>query len=155
VNDELQAFEDKKREKAEAKAKVLTALGEAKAAELEGRKSDADAAWAIVAAQGISGGVEGQAAAAMQAMADAYVAAHPDEYAFFERFIRPDGTPDEQEKAQDALVGMVNAFRRAGDTESQVKAEMFELARFPRKNIGARSRIAYRGVPSTSRKAGQ
>jgi hypothetical protein len=147
MNTEIEAFVDKKREKREAKARSLAALGEAKAAEAEGR--DASSAWAAVAAQGHTTGIEGQCDKELQAMADAYVAAHPDDYAFFERFVRPDGTADEQEKAQDALVGMINTFRRAGDTESQVKAEMFELARFPRKNIGARSHIAYRGVPST------
>lgn len=146
MDKEVQAFLDKAKEKAGAKAKSLEAVGYAKLAELEGRRDAADAAWATVAEYGFSEGYEGKLAAELQDLADKYVAAHPDTYAFFEGFVRPDGTAQEQEKAHDALVAMCGRFRKSGDYESAAKAEMFEMARFPRKNIGSQARINYRGV---------
>ncbi len=141
---QLEAFIAKKKEKAEAKAKSLAAVGEARLAESEGR--NADEAWAVVAEFGFAEGLEGKCHAELQQMADDYVSKNAGLYEFFERFIRPDGTPQEQEAAHDALVGLINTFRRAGDTESQIKAEMFELARFPRKNIGSQAHIEYRRI---------
>ena len=65
----VQAFKDKKAEKAAVKAEVLAALGRAKLAEAKGRDASAD--WAIVERQGFRSGTEGRLHNELQAMLDA------------------------------------------------------------------------------------
>ena len=132
MDPEVQAFIDKMAEKAEAKAASLAAVGAAKLAEAEGR--DAASHWQTVAEEGFREGREGRLHAELQAMADAYVAAHPEFFVAF-RSMDPDG-----------LAIMVNSMRDLGMLEEATKLTMFERASFERQDIG--SRIKARLIPA-------
>lgn len=126
MSTETEQFRQLLVEKSEAKAKVLIAVGAAKVADPDSREA-ADA-WAIVAEQGIDGGVEGEKMAALQALADSYVTDHPELFVTFEPYANPDG--------HEQLVTMVSILRESGFEDEATLATMFELARFKRQQIG-------------------
>ena len=134
MDPDVQAFIDKQAERAAAKEKVMEALGRAKIADHLGKDSTAD--WAIVTEQGSPDGVEGRCSAEMLAMAEAYVAAHPDTFAFLNHFATP--------YRHDDLVRMIDAFREQGLVEQTQLAVMFELVKFERKQIGGEMKAKMR-----------
>ncbi len=87
MDKDVQAFKDKMAEKAAAKEKVMEALGAARLAESQGK--DASKFWEVVAEQGIKG-VEGKAMAEAQKLADAYVQAHPEQFALLADQVTPE-----------------------------------------------------------------
>lgn len=115
---DVQAFKDKMAEKATAKATVMAAVAEQD--------------WATVASYGING-VEGRCMAEAQAMADAYVAAHPDQFASVK-------DEDDVEK----VVKLIDLFNAAGMEEAALAMTMFELAHFERQEIGVATRAKVR-----------
>lgn len=118
---EVQAFKDKMAEKAEAKAKVMEAVG----------KED----WSTVASHGVNG-AEGRAMAEAQAIADAYVKANADQFAAVADY----STTDEQTQ----LVALIDLMSKAGMEEAALKLTMFELARFERQEIGVATKAKVR-----------
>lgn len=125
----VQAFKDKTAEKAAAKQKSLAAVGEAKLAEHEGRTADAERAWATVAEYGMEG-IEGECHKALQAMADAYVAANPERFVMFEEYVTPEGN--------DHVVKAISVMSTAGMEEAALELTMFERAKFERvQRVGA------------------
>ncbi len=114
---EVQAFKDKLAEKAAAKAKVMEALGAAD--------------WKTVEQYGVNG-VEGKCVAEMQAMADAYVKAHP------EQFVTVKGTDFE------SVIKMITLLKQAGMEEAKLALTMYELATFERQQIGVATKPALR-----------
>jgi hypothetical protein len=126
MNAELQAYQDKIDEKRGHKNAMLVALGQAKLAEQEGRQADADAAWAIVVSRGM-GGDEGKCHDALQEMADAYVDAHPEQFAAFEQYANPEG--------KDKLVQLIASLGKAGLKEEALKLIIFERSRFERVKV--------------------
>jgi hypothetical protein len=139
---EVQEFLDKATEKREAKSLALAAVGEAKLAELGGK--DASEHWAVVEREGMTSGREGRLAAELQAMADAYVLANPELFVMLEAYVVPEGTAAEQKKAQGELVALAGFLGKNGQPEAAARAVMFELARFPRQQIGSEAHIVYR-----------
>lgn len=113
----IQAFKDKMAEKADAKAKVMAAVG----------KED----WATVEEYGVNG-VEGAAMAAAQTLADDYVAAHPEE------FVTVRG------ESFESVVKLITAFKQAGMEEARLKLTMYELATYERQQIGVTASPALR-----------
>ncbi len=138
MNAELQAYQDKIDEKASHKMAAMVALGQAKLAEHEGRQSDADAAWAIVMARGMNGD-EGRCHDELQEMADAYVDAHPEQFAAFEQYVNPEG--------KDKLVQLIASLGKAGMKEEALKLIIFERSRFERVKVQP-------GVQTRTRKSG-
>lgn len=95
------------------------------------------------------GGEEGRIDREIQQFADDYVRARPEMYgpgSLFYKFIRPEASGEEQERARTALIDMMNGFKASGDMESFTQAELFERAMFPRQSIGARAQIEYRPI---------
>ena len=130
----VQAFKDKKAEKAAVKAEVLAALGRAKLAEAKGQDASAD--WAIVEREGFRSGTEGRLHNELQQMADAFVEAHPELFANVEHLVNPEG--------HHRLVRMISIFRQEGLEEEALRLEMFERARFERQEIGQAIRAKVR-----------
>lgn len=137
MNAEVQAYIDKWAEKTAAKAEALAALGAAKLADwnAENALTDSDrkkyeqeaaAHWDVVIKRGMKG-EEGRLYAEAFALAEAYVAAHPEQFASFEQYVNPDD--------HDLLVTLASAMSTAGRKEEQAKLTMFELVRFERKNV--------------------
>lgn len=152
----VQAFKDKMAEKAAAKQKTLAAVGEAKLAEYKafvaehGREPAAKEGqnlpdelrawadshpvaaaapfWDTVAEYGIKDGEEGKAFAEMQAMADAYVKAHPEQFVNVQEYVKTGGS--------DEIVKLISLMSKAGMEEEELKLTMFELANFERQQIG-------------------
>lgn len=118
---QVQAFKDAMAAKAEAKAKVMEALG----------KQD----WATVESQGISG-AEGKAMADAQKIADKYVKEHAAEFAAVADY----STTDEQTQ----LVSLIDLMSKAGMEEAALKLTMFELAHFERQQIGVATQAKVR-----------
>lgn len=115
---DVQAFDDKLAEKAAAKAKALSAVGAGD--------------WDTVAKYGING-VEGQCMAEAQAMADAYVAAHPEQFVAVQN-----------EEDVEKVVKLIDLFNAAGMEEAALAMTMFELAHFERQEIGVATRAKVR-----------
>lgn len=118
---QVQAFKDAMAAKAEAKAKVMEAVG----------KGD----WATVESQGIRG-AEGKAMAEAQAIADKYVKDNAEQFAQVADY----ATTDEQSQ----LVTLIDLMSKAGMEEAALKLTMFELARFERQEIGAQAKAKVR-----------
>lgn len=133
---EVQAFVDKMAEKAAHKAVAMAALGEAKLAEHEGRESDAARAWDVVVASGM-GGEEGRCHEELQAMADAYVAAHPEQFVAFEQYLNPEG--------KDKLILLIASLGKAGMAEEAAKLTMLERAKFERVKVQPAVQMRTRG----------
>lgn len=130
---DVQAFKDALTAKASAKDAALACVGAAKLAELNGKASEA--LWETVAAQGIDG-AEGEAMQQAQQIADAYVAAHPEEFAAVQQYVNPQG--------HENIVRLIDAFRDAGMEEAVLKMTMFELVSFERQQIGVTPRATVR-----------
>lgn len=133
MNAEVQAFVDKMAAKSAAKARVMEALGKARLAELQGE--DATEHWDVVASQGLEG-VEGVAYRAAFETAEAYVTAHPEQFAFLEPYVSPERHGE--------LVDLATVFRERGLDEEATKVTMFELVRFERQSIGAETKAKVR-----------
>lgn len=121
----VQAFKDKMAEKQRHKGVALAAAGQAKKAELDGQ--DASSLWETVATEGIDG-LEGKCMAEAQAMADAYVEAHPEKFVAFEQYLTPEGN--------EQLVRLIGALGKSGMEEAALELTMFELAKFERQSFG-------------------
>lgn len=124
MNAELQAIKDAHDAANEAKHKSLVAVGEAKLAEKEGRQADADKAWAIVAKQGFSSGIEGQKRKEAVSLSDAYVDAHPDEFTIY------------RDMEEDDLVHTLEVLRDGGLTEAWWRVQVWLFHRFEPRHIG-------------------
>jgi len=132
---DVQAFIDKWAEKSAAKRELMVALGEAKLADYEGRDADARKHWATVEAKGMHGH-EGKAYAEAFALAEAYVAGHPDQFISFESYVNPE--------SHDMLVKLCGVMGKAGRYEEEAKLQMFELVRFERQHIGQAMQVVVR-----------
>ena len=133
----VQAFLNTWAAKSAAKQEALIAVGAAKFAEQDGRPKDADKQWAIVAAKGINGD-EGRLYAEALAIAEAYVAEHPEQFAGFEGYVNPDD--------HGLLVELTGLMGKRGRKEEEAKLTMFELVRFERQHIGQATRAVARKV---------
>jgi copper chaperone CopZ len=149
MNAELEAIRDKWAEKTAAKYDGLVALQAAKAQE-DGKEVGDDAIKLVAtqlgdlagradlrgvhASRGIQGD-EGRLDAEHLEMCDAYVAAHPGEFA-----------GEIEGMSLEECVKAIDAFRAAGMTESEMRVEVWLRHKFEPQNIGgevqARIRVA-------------
>lgn len=137
---EIQQFRDLLKQKGEAKQKVMVAVGERNLAKLNG--GDHSAQDKVIEAEGIDGGAEGKAFAAMQALADKVVSEHPELFANMRPFTEGgtfasirEGQPV-QLTGLEMLVGMRAAFGAVGLLDEATLVDIFELASFERQSIG-------------------
>lgn len=130
MDSQVQAFKDKMAEKAEAKQKVMAAVGEKD--------------WKAVATHGISG-KEGQLFAEAEQIAKDYVANNEAQFAMAASYSDPVQSADENGlTGHDKLVSLIDLFSKAGDEESALKLTMFELVKFERQEIGVTHRAKVR-----------
>lgn len=124
----VQAFKDKMAERSEAKAKCVAALGRA-------TLTDNAKDWEAVAQFGVKGD-EGRCNLELQAMADAYVKAHPEQFAAVVGSVNAEG--------HEQVVKLIDLYYGAGMEESALALTMFELASFERQEIGVATRAKVR-----------
>lgn len=140
---DVQAFVDKWAEKSAAKAVTLAALGAAKQADYKASVAETPEArarweaksaeqWAIVESSGINGGEEGRLYDEAFALAEAYVAAHPEQFASFSAY------------DFDLVHAIATAFKLQGRKEEAAKITMFELVTFERQHIGQAVKVEKR-----------
>jgi hypothetical protein len=129
MNTELEKIRDTWAKKTEAKAKALAAAGEARLAEKEGR--DPAAFWNTWERNGIEG-QEKRLSDEHLALADKYVADHPEEFTEYEN------------KTLEELVGAVSVLRAAGMDEAVQRIEVWLRHHFEPQNIGGEVRARVR-----------
>ncbi len=153
---QVQAYKDALTEKSAAKEKALTAVGEAKLAELENRTADAETAWDTWATYGING-LEGELHAKIQQLADDYVSSHPEQVAHLQPYRDPNFRTQVMRddisveiSGHEAIVTMISLARASGLEEASLIVDMFERASFERQQIGVAVQIVARNVNSGS-----
>jgi hypothetical protein len=121
-----------------AKEKVMGALGEAKLAEKEGRDTDAEAAWGVVMANGMSEGVEGAKKAEARSIADAWVDANPERVEEIKSLAKAyqQLNPALNLTDQQACVPYIDVLRAAGDQDKLTEVKMYLLSAFEPQHIG-------------------
>ncbi len=121
MNEELEAIKDKWGEKTAAKERAFVAMQAASLDEKEGRDSSAN--WAAWEVDGIKGN-EGRLADEQLALCDAYVDAHPGEFAELEKL------------SLEECVTALSVFRDAGMDESQWRVEVWLRHHFEPQSVG-------------------
>lgn len=131
MDDKVQAFLDKRAEKAAAKEVVMDNLGKALIADKRGEDSADN--WKAVEEFGIHGGKEGQLQDEAHALAAAYVA---DNYDSMNVYL---GT-----RTLEECVNLVEAFRTQGMTEDAARVNMWIEAKFEYQTIGGVAKVKVR-----------
>lgn len=126
MHKDVERFAKTWEEKTEAKATAISAMQAARLAEHKGE--DPSEHRKIHAHHGIDG-IEGKKRDEAKAIANAYIDAHPAEFAHFE------------DQSIESLVGLVDQHRALGQDEHRIKVDMYLLAKRPQQFIGGEGRI--------------